>query len=294
MNDFIIATVSTSDLSADYMKEHNIPFISYTYSIDEEILVDDCTEESRINLYKAMREGKMPSTSQISKFAYYDFFKSLLETGKDVIFVDMSRAISNSIVNAESAMDDILPKYPNQKFHFIDSFCITAPLGLLVKQLVLLKEEGKSFEEVVSWGENHKKEYIHRFMVDDLQWLRKGGRLSNASAMVGTLLSIKPLLYVTNEGKLVAFSKVHGRKKCLHALVESMKDDLAEYSALEEIAIIQADDYEDALNFRELIKETYPELENANITINTLGPVIAAHVGPGFMAITYHGTQRVM
>ena len=293
MDDYIIATVSTADLTAAYMQEHNIPFISYTYSIDEEILVDDCTPESRKALFAAMRDGKMPSTSQISKFAYYDFFKKLLETGKNVIFVDMSRAISNSIANAESALEDVLPKFPNQKFHFIDSYCITGPLGLLVQKLVTMKENGASFDEVVTWGEKHKKEYIHRFMVDDLQWLRKGGRLSNASAMVGTLLSIKPLLYVNNDGQLVAYNKIHGRKKCLRALVESMKDDLAEYST-DEITIIEADDYEDAEHLRELIIETYPEFENKEIPIMTLGPVIAAHVGPGFLAIGYHGTQRVM
>ena len=294
MSDYIIATVSTADLTAEYMKEHDVPFIPYTYTIDEDIFVDDCTQESRKALFAAMREGKMPSTSQISKFAYYEFFKELLGTGKNIIFVDMSRAISNSIANAESAIEDVMPKFPNQKLHFIDSYCITGPLGLFVKQLVKRKEEGASFEEVVTWGEAHKKEYIHRFMVDDLQWLRKGGRLSNASAIVGTLLSIKPLLYVTDEGELVAYNKIHGRKKCLHALVDSMKDDLAEYTASEEINIIEADDYEDAVSIRETIKETYPELEHANITIITLGPVIAAHVGPDFIAIAYHGTKRIM
>lgn len=292
MKDFIIATVSTADLPKTYLDEHHIPFIRYTYTIDDQLFEDDCTEESKAALFQAMHEKKIPNTSQISQYAYYQFFKELLQQEKDILFVDMSRAISNSIVNCERAIADIKEKYPEARIHFIDSYAITGGLGLLVKDLVRLKENGASFDEVVEWGETHKLEYIHRFMVDDLTWLRHGGRLSNASAIVGTLLSIKPLISVVADGSLVAYDKVHGRKKSLRALIDSCREDLEEYTPGEEIIIIQTDDLEDANHFKEDFIATYPQVKNSPISIITLGPVIASHIGPGFIGIVFRGKKR--
>ncbi len=294
MSEYLIATASTSDLNPEYVKEHNIPFIPYTYFINDKEYKDDLSPESRTELYCMMREDEQPHTSAIPVFAYHEFFKSLMDTGKDVIYTDMSRAISSSIENGQMAAKQIQKEYPNQKFYFLDSFCITGGLSLFVKQLVQRHEAGMSYEDVIAWGEAHKKEYIHRFMVDDLKWLRRGGRLSNASAIVGTLLSIKPLIYVAENGSLLSFETVRGRKKCLHHLIETMKDDLADYTADEEITIINSDCLSDAEAVRDEIKEMYPQLANANITTMTLGPVIAAHCGPDFIAIIYHGKNRVM
>lgn len=294
MQDYIIATASTCDIDASWLEEHHIPFISYSFIIDDVPYTDDCREETKQFVYKKMREGSFVNTSAIPVFAYEEFFRGLFETGKDIIFTDMSRAISSSIENCEKAIEEVKKDYPNQKITFIDSYCITGGLSLFVKQLVQRHEAGASYDEVVEWGESHKKEYIHRFMVEDLKWLQKGGRLSNASAFVGSLLSIKPMLYVAEDGKLVAFNKTRGRKKCLRSLVESMKDDLAEYTKDEEFTVISADDVEDCLKVIENIKETYPELKDANFTITHLGPTICAHVGPDFMALIYHGKKRVM
>ena len=292
MNDYLIATASTCDIDAGWLNEHNVPFISYSFIIDDVPYEDDCKEETKQFVYKKMREGKSVSTSAIPVFAYEEFFRSLLETGKDIIFTDMSRAISSSIENCERAIMEVSKDFPNQKVYFMDSFNITGGLALFVKQLVRLHEEGKTFDEVVEWGEAHKKEYIYRFMVEDLQWLRRGGRLSNASAFVGTLLAIKPMLFVGNDGKLVAFKKEHGRKKCLRSLIESMKDCSTDETAQEEFTIISADDDEDCLKEIENIKETYPELKDTNFTITHLGPTICAHVGPDFMALTFRGKNR--
>jgi len=294
MSDYFIATASTSDLSLAYVEAHNIPFISYTFEIDGKVYQDDLTPESRQFLYTSMRNNKQPHTAAVSMFAYHEFFKELMETGKDVIYVDMCRALSSSIGNCEAAMKQIRKEFPHQRITFLDSYCVTGGLGLLVKQLVKKHEEGCSFDEVVDWGEQHKMEYIHRFMVNDLQWLRKGGRLSNASAIVGSLLSIKPIIYVDLEGKLVSTSTVRGRKKCLKALLESMAEDINETTALEEITVISADDEEDCKAFAEAIRSTYPSLRDAEITITVLGPVIASHVGPDFVGLTYHGKRRIM
>jgi len=277
--------VSAGDIEADWLNEHGVPFIQYPFSIDGTEYRDDCRPETKQFIYQKMRSGSAVNTAAISPMEYTQFFEQLMETGKNVIYTDMSRALSSSIQNVEVVAEEIREKYPNQKFYFLDSFCATGGLKLFLKQLVKRKEEGMSFEDVIAWGEEHKLEYIHRFMVDDLQWLRRGGRLSNGAAFAGTLLAIKPQIYVANDGKLVAFEKVHGRKKCIKKLVESMEKDLADYSA---------DDREDCEKVIGMIKETYPQLSNAEFTITDLGPTICAHVGPDFLAIIYHGTKRVM
>ncbi len=293
MADYVIATSSTCDLSSVYLYGHSVPFISYTFEIDGEVFRDDCREETHRSLIAAMRNGKLPNTSQITEYAYYEFFRDILDQGNDLIFTDMSRAISASVSNAERAIEQVKKEYPGRKIHFIDSFDITGGLYLFVKQLVKRRNEGCTFEETVAWGEAHKKEFIHRFMVDDLQWLRRGGRLSNASAVVGSLLSIKPLLYVTNDGSLIAYDKVRGRKKCLKQLINSMAEDICETTYAEEMVIIHTDQYEDALALKTDLCNQYPKLDPDRITIMTIGPVIGAHVGPGFMAVAYHGKGRI-
>ena len=241
MNKYVIATSSTSDLPAEYLKEHNIPFISYTYTIDDKVYIDDCTEESRKFLMSSLRACKQPYTSKITEYAYYEFFKEILEAGNDVLFVDMTRALSSSINNAERAIKSLSEEFPDRKISLLDSYCVTGGLALFLKQLVKRHEEGWDYDQVVEWGNAHKFEYIHRFMVEDLQWLRRGGRLSNASALLGTILSIKPLIYIPDSGKLVSFKQVRGRKKALHSLIDSCADDIADYTKYEEILIIHAD-----------------------------------------------------
>ena len=294
MSEYIIATASTCDIEASWLEAHEVPFIRYTFSIDDTVYEDDCTPEMRKLCYDAMRAGKMLHTSAITPDVYEKFFRGILDRGCDLIYTDMSRAISSSIENAEAVLEKLQAEYGGQRIHFIDSFCITGGLNLFVKQLVKRREDGASFDDVVSWGEAHKKEYIHRFMVEDLQWLRRGGRLSNASAFIGTLLSIKPMIYVTDEGKLFAWKKVRGRKKVLQELVASMQEDLADYTAEEELTVISADDREDCEAVIRMIRETYPQLKDADITITDLGPTICAHVGPDFLAIIYHGRERVI
>lgn len=291
MREYILATASTADLTSDYLNDHNIPYIPYTFTIDDKVFTDDCSEETKAMLYREMRSGKSVGTSAITEYAYYEFFKGLMDTGKDVIYVDMSGAISSSIQHAEQAVKTIRKEYPDQKIWFIDSYCITGGLALFFRRLVAMHENGASYDEVVEWGETHKKEYIHRFMVDDLQWLRRGGRLSNASAVIGTMLSIKPEICVDNNGKLVSYGTKHGRKKVMRSLVDALKDDMSEATA-SEIVVIHTDTPEDAQKLSDSIRETYPQLKDAAIQIMTLGPTIAAHVGPGFLAIAYHGTHR--
>lgn len=290
MSDYIIATVSTADLEKDWCNQHDVKFISYTYVMDGEVYVDDCSEESKQILYKKMREGVMPNTSAITEFQYEEFFKSLLDTGKDVIFLDMSRDISSSIRNAEQAMQEIIPNYPNQKFHFVDSFCITGGLAMLVRDLVEMKENGASFDEVVEYAENNKDRYTHWFTCDDLIWLKKGGRCSSASAIVGTMLSIKPILQVLTDGSLYVTGKVRGRKSALKKLVENTDIDWDPELSPKHVMIYDADAKDEAEKVKQMMLEKHPEIKE--ISLHNEGPVIGSHVGPGFISIHYIGKER--
>ncbi len=290
MKDYIIATASTADLEKDWLDAHDVPFISYTFTMNDEVYQDDCTEETKAVLYEKMRAGIMPNTSQIPAGLYEAFFRSLMQTGKDVIFADMSRAISVSIENAEAAAETVQKEFPGQRLYFLDSFCITGGLAMLIRELTAMKERGASFEEVIAYGEACKKKIVHRFTVNDLIWLKKGGRLSNVTAVVGTILSIKPLMAVDEEGKLIAFENVRGRKKALLRLVETMEHDLDPEA--DTFSVYHSDCEKDAKFVAESIQKRYPQFKEGSI--HTEGPVIGAHVGPDFIAIFYHGKERAL
>lgn len=283
MEDFIIATASTCDADREWLDQNNIPMISYTFEVNEKVYIDDCRAETKHALFHEMREGHQPNTSQITAYAYYEFFKELLEKNNNVLFLDMDKALSSSYFNSQRAYEDIQEEFPDNNLVIIDTRCVTMGLTLLLKKVVEMKNEGKSMDEVHTWIEDNKLRFAHRFLVDDLEWLRRGGRLSNASAMIGSLLSIKPLIYIDDEGKLIAYSKVRGKKKAIRELLTSLDRDLDPAHATEFI-VGHSDDPKEAEKFVQLVKEKYP---NANISVQELGPVIGCHVGPGFLAIVY-------
>ena len=284
--DYIIATSSTSDLPRPWLEAHGIPFIPYSYTVGDKVFEDDCREESRARVYQGMRNGDRLKTSMINEFVYYDFFKSLLETGKDVIFLDMSREMSASFVNANEAAEELRAEYPERRLYVMDTYCISGGLGLLVENMVKRAENGASFDEVVAWGEENKLKIAHRFTVDDLNYLKAGGRVSNASALVGSLLSIKPVLYVPDRGTLDVVKKARGRKAALKAITDGIIHDLSAVDPTgTEIHILHADCMADAEHVRDTVKAAYPQL--GEITITSLGVVIGAHCGPGLLAVFY-------
>ncbi|MBO5495838.1 MAG: DegV family protein, partial [Oscillospiraceae bacterium] len=153
MSDYIIATSSTSDLPRTWLEAHDVPFIPYTYTVGDKLCEDDCREESRAAVYAGMRRGDRLKTSMINEFVYYDFFKELLDRGKDVIFLDMSKEMSVSFVNANKAAEQIRPLYPERRLYVMDTYCISGGLGTLVENMVERMESGASFDAVVAWGE---------------------------------------------------------------------------------------------------------------------------------------------
>ena len=291
MRDYLIATSSTADLPRPWLEDHHIPFISYSYTVNGEPREDDCREESRAAVYKGMRAGDDLKTSMINEYVYYDFFKSLMEEGKDVIFLDMSEKMSVSFENARRAAETIRAEYPDQHLCVMDTRCISGGLGLLVK-MVALKEAGKSFTEVCAWGEENKLRIAHRFTVDDLNYLKRGGRVSNASALVGSILNIKPVLYVPDGGTLEVAKKARGRKAAMNAIRDAVLSDLKGLDVTgHEMLILHADCLADAEWVRDEVRKAHPEY--GPISISSLGVVIGAHTGPGLLTVFYLCNKRV-
>ncbi len=286
MADYIIATTSTSDLPRTWLDEHQIPFISYGYTVGDTAYEDDCREESREAVYAGMRKGDLLKTSMITEYTYLTFFRELLDSGKNVVFLDMSKKMSTSYANSLSAAETVRAEYPDQRLYIMDTRCISGGLGTLVVNMVRRMEAGMSFDEVIDWGEANKLNIAHRFTVDDLKYLKAGGRVSNASALVGTVLNIKPVLYVPDAGTLDVVKKVRGRKASLKTIRDGILNDLSKIDATGcEIHILHADCRADAEFVRDEVKRVHPEV--GDITITGLGVVIGAHCGPGLLTVFY-------
>lgn len=289
MSEYLIAAASTADLPHTFFEANDIPCIRYTYAIGMDVFEDDCREDTRQSAYEKMRSGVVYSTSMINAASYYQFFHKLMETGKNVIFLDMSKEMSSSHHAADEAAEEVRAEFPSQTLYLMDTRCVSGGLGLLVTEMVRRQHEGMSFDEVIAWGEANKLKIMHRFTVDDLHYLKRGGRVSNASAMVGSMLSIKPVLYVPDDGKLTVSAKVRGRKAALNAMLEGIKRDMVAPDG-QMVHINHADCMEDAQWLKDRLLEEYPSL--AGVTITSLGIVIGAHCGPGLLTVFYFGDKR--
>ena len=290
MSDYIIATSSTSDLTRDYLDAHSIPFISYSYTIGDKLYEDDCREESRDAVYKGMRNnGDLLKTSMINEYIYCDFFNSLLDSGKDVIFLDMSKKMSVSYEKALIGAEMARKEHPDRKLYVMDTLCISGGLGLLVETMVKRMEAGMSYDEVIKWGEENKLKIAHRFTVDDLNYLKAGGRVSNASALVGSLLSVKPVLYVPDGGTLDVAKKVRGRKAALAALAERYAK-LVTDAARRIVSVVYTDCKQDAEELAEMIcKIAQPR----KMMVLRYEPVTGSYLGPGAVALFFEGGKDV-
>ena len=292
MPDYIIATSSTSDLTRDYLDGHGIPFISYSYTIGDTLYEDDCREDSREAVYQGMRNnGDRLKTSMINEYIYCDFFTSLLDSGKDVIFLDMSQKMSVSYQKALLGAEMARAAHPERKIYVMDTRCISGGLGLLVTSMVERMEAGTGYDEVIQWGEANKLKIAHRFTVDDLNYLKAGGRVSNASALVGSLLAVQPVLYVPDGGTLDVAKKVRGRKAALAEILRGITDDLREVDTKGlEMRILHADCLTDAEFVRDEVRAAFPDM--GEIAISSLGVVIGAHCGPGLLTVFYFCNGR--
>lgn len=288
MNNYYFVTDSDSDLPFEYAREHDIKVVKMPYTLDGIEYFDDNGESgAEKTLFKRMREGSSPSTSLLPTFAYLEFFEPLLKE-KDVLFIAFSSNMSNTIQNVYAAREELLQKYPERKFIVVDTLTISMPMALLVMKAHELYEKGESMEAIEKWLlENRLKSHAW-LTVDDLVYLKRGGRISNANYFLGSMLKIKPVLALGKSGKIEPVDKVQGRKKAIRTLIDKTQENIIDFD--QKVVIFHGDVEEEALEFKKLLLERIPEL--TNVSVRMIGPVIGAHCGPGTLAICFLGKER--
>lgn len=287
MNDYLIVTDSSCDLSADMVKELGVKVIKLEFIIEgEEAKKNDDMDEKQF--YELLRSGKMVTTSAIAMDRFISEVEPELAAGKDVLYLGFSSGLSSTYTAGFVGSQELSEKYPDRKIYTVDTLAASMGQGLLVWYAVNMKKEGKSIEEIRDFVENNKLKLAHWFTVNDLFFLKRGGRISAATALVGTMLNIKPVLHVDDAGKLISVSKARGRKNAIDALFAKAKEDAIDASA-QTMFISHGDCIEDAEYLAQRLKS---ELGVKDVMISYVGPVIGAHSGPGTLALFYIGTNR--
>ncbi len=287
--DYILMSDSDSDLPHEIAREMRIPIVKMPYTLDDKEYLDDNGESGmEVTLFERMRAGSKPFTSLLPTPTYIDYFEPILKE-KDLLFLAFSSEMSATFRNVLEAQQELMDKYPGRKFVVVDTLSISVPQSLLVMEAHKLYEAGASMEEVVRWVEANRLKAHAWFTVGDLVYLRRGGRISSTSAVVGTMLDIKPILTLTKAGKLEAYTKVQGRKKAMKALVEKVAEYIQDPGA-QSVVIMHGDVKDEAEILKTQIKNRIPEIRD--IKVQFIGPVIGAHAGPGTLAVCFMGKER--
>lgn len=291
MAEYIISTDTSCDFPLEYVKQHQLPLVTLFYSIDGVTGENGCPSSDVLkNFYDKMRAGSMTKTQQASIEDTEKVFREILKDGKDILHIAFSSGLSGTANAARLAAENMMEEFPGRKIIVIDSLCASLGQGLLVDYALKLQQQGKTMEETAKWLEDHIQNICHLFTVEDLKYLQRGGRISKTTALVGTMIGIKPVLHVDPEGKLVSISKVRGRKQSIQALVNKMEENIGKYrDEKQPIFISHGDCIEDANYLAELVKERFGYDE---FLINDVGPTIGAHSGPGTLALFFMGETR--
>lgn len=290
MRDYVIITDSTTDLSQQMISDLGIQVIPLGFLIENESFFNypDNRDMSPEDFYRLMREEKTIKTTQINVATFLSVFEKNLKDDKDVFCVTLSSGISGTYNSAVVAADELRKKYKDNKIIVIDSKSASLGEGMLVYNAVMKKREGLSIDDLQVWIEENKNKLCHWFTVDDLMHLKRGGRISATAAAFGTLLNIKPVLHVDDEGRLVPVKKVRGRKSSLLELVNMMEETGINLDG-QTVFISHGDCVEDADFIANMIKQKF---NVEDVIINYVGPVIGAHSGPGTVALFFWGSHR--
>ena len=286
---YVLMTDSDSDLPYELKVKYDIPVVNMPYALDGKEYFDDLGQTvDPKTFFNEMRAGAAPTTSALNEEVYLEYFEPILASGKDLLFIAFSSQLSATIQAVYATQKELLKKYPGRKFVVVDTLSISAPQAILVLKAHEMYREGKPLEEVTSWLENNKLRAQAWFTVDDLKYLRRGGRVSPAAAAIGTMIDLKPILVESLEGKLVPFAKVRGRRKAVNYIIDKAVENIVDQKEAMGI-ILHADCTEDAEALKAQLQGKLPEME---ILIHAIGPVIGAHAGPGTLAFCFLGKRR--
>jgi DegV family protein with EDD domain len=284
---YTIITDSGSDLPKSLAKELGIHVISLSVLVDGEEPKDDLLVDPK-DFYGKLRSGKMAKTAAINLDQFLAEFEPFLKDGQDILYLGFSSGLSSTYHAAVTAAEELRETYPDRKIITVDTLAASLGQGLIVYYAAKLREEGKTPEETAKWVEDHRLSLAHWFTVDDLHFLKRGGRVSAATAMVGSMLQIKPVMHVDDEGHLVKVTTARGRRASIKALFDKIRETGIEPEK-QIFFISHGDCREDAEYLASLIREMYGDVE---IVIDYIGAVIGAHSGPGTVALFFMGKNR--
>ena len=284
---YVFMTDSDSDLPFHLKEKYDIPVVYMPYALDGKEYFDDLGQMlDHKSYYDMMRNGATPVTSALNEEAYLEYFEPVLKE-KDLLFIAFSSKLSCTLQAVYSAQKKLLEKYPERKFIVVDTLRISGPMTLLVLKAHEMYRAGRSIEEVAAWLEENKLRAQAFFIVDDLKYLKRGGRISATAATVGTMLDLKPIISEAPDGTLTANDKIRGRKKAIAFIVDKMLE-YAPDPTESPIIVLNADSIEDAQRTKTLVEQKLP---GAEVMIENVGPVIGAHAGPGTIALCFIGTK---
>lgn len=290
MSDFVMLTDSSADLSAQMVQQADVEVIPLSFNIQGRTYHNypDNREMDPALFYDMLRAGELATTAAVNVGEYVQAMEPFLAQGRDVLVLAFSSGLSGTYNASRLAVEELQEKYPQRKIYTVDTLCASLGQGLLVWLAAQQRKEGKSIEEVRDWAEANKLSLCHQFTVDDLHFLKRGGRISATTAVVGSMLQIKPVLHVDDEGHLINIGKARGRHASLKALVDKMEKTVTE-EGKKTVFISHGDCLKDAETVAEMVRQRFG---TQDIRINYVGPVIGAHSGPGTLALFYLGTQR--
>ena len=287
MREIVITVNSTVDLPREWVEERNVPVIPLKYTIDGQTYTDMYGLSGK-EFFQKLREGKMSVTSQVNPDEAKEAFEPFLKEGKDILHLGFSSGLSGTYNSMRIAGEELSEEYPDAKIIVIDTLCACLGEGLLLYKVLKLKEAGKSIDEIAQWVEENKLHICHNVTVDDLNHLHRGGRVSKATAVLGTMVQIKPIIHMDNEGKLQVIAKERGRKKSLNKIVDMAVEQSKGWEN-DMVMITHGDCIDDAEYVAGLVRE---KMGVSQILINNIGTVIGSHTGPGVVAVFCMVSQR--
>ncbi len=291
---FILSCESTVDLPFSYIDGRGISVIFYSYSVDGEEYDDDMLRDPDAlgKFYSFIEDGKIPATSQINQFRYTEYFEELLQKG-DVLHIAFGSGMTPSVKNAVAAAAELHKKYPNRKIIVVDSMCSSTGYGMLVDTAADMRDGGADMLEINRYIIENRQKLHHQFFSTDLKYFKRSGRMSGPVATIASILGICPILRLNKAGKIIAYSKVRGKKNAIRETVREMEEHAeggGEYSG--KCFINHSNCLSDAEETKEVILSTFPNLKEDDVMICDIGTIVASHCGPGTVAVFFYGDER--
>ena len=295
MSDYILSSESTIDLDPEFVRELDVSILNANYELNGQTYIDDFGQSLDMKeFYDNMRDGATPTTSRINTNEYIEYFRPILEEGKDIIHLCLSSGMSSQFDSLQMAFEQLKEEFPDRKMYAVDSVMASAGFGMLTSKLAQLKKEGMDIDSLYNWAEDNKRHIISYTSNENLEYVARGGRISKTAASIGGMLHISPLIEVDNTGHMIVTSKIRTRKKLLKTIVDKMEVnaiDGLEYN--DQIYISHGDNIEMVEEIIELIKERFKNLDH-EIKVSNIGPTIGSHIGPGAISVFYWGKERMV